>query len=184
MENNNIKGWFDDARREVLEKWNRVVPSNELLFDRWEKAEFAGAGKGSSIYDSCLILGDVSIGEDTWIGPNSVLDGSGGLKIGKKCTVGACTQIYSHDGAKNTLSEGKAKLEYAATEIGDFVHVSVNITIHMGVTIGHHSVVCAGCVVTKSFPPYSIIAGVPARRIGRVEIDENKKVEFIFGTDE
>lgn len=47
--------------------------------------------------------------------------------------------------------------------IGDDVWVGANVTILKGVTIGRGSVVAAGAVVTKSFEPYSIIGGVPAR---------------------
>lgn len=47
--------------------------------------------------------------------------------------------------------------------IEDDVWCGANVTILKGVTIGHGSVVAAGAVVTKSFPPYSIIGGVPKR---------------------
>ena len=47
--------------------------------------------------------------------------------------------------------------------IEDDVWCGANVTILKGVTIGHGSVVAAGAVVTKSFPPYSIIGGIPAK---------------------
>lgn len=47
--------------------------------------------------------------------------------------------------------------------IEDDVWCGANVTILKGVTIGRGSVVAAGAVVTKSFPPYSIIGGVPAK---------------------
>lgn len=49
--------------------------------------------------------------------------------------------------------------------IEDDVWCGANVTILKGVTIGRGSVVAAGAVVTKSFPPYSIIGGVPAKLI-------------------
>ena len=49
--------------------------------------------------------------------------------------------------------------------IEDDVWTGANVTILKGVTIGRGSVIAAGAVVTKSFPHYSIIGGVPAKLI-------------------
>ena len=53
----------------------------------------------------------------------------------------------------------------APVVIEDDVWCGANVTILKGVTIGRGSVVAAGAIVTKSFPPYSIIGGVPAKLI-------------------
>lgn len=62
--------------------------------------------------------------------------------------------------------------------IEDDVWCGANVTILKGVTIGRGSVVAAGAVVTKSFPPYSIIGGVPAKLLKmRFTEEEIKKHE-------
>ena len=60
--------------------------------------------------------------------------------------------------------------------IEDDVWCGANVTILKGVTIGHGSIVAAGAVVTKSFPPYSIIGGVPAKLI-KMRFTREKAVE-------
>ncbi len=60
--------------------------------------------------------------------------------------------------------------------IEDDVWCGANVTILKGVTIGRGSVVAAGAVVTKSFPPYSIIGGVPARLL-RMRFTEDEIAE-------
>ena len=72
--------------------------------------------------------------------------------------------------------------------IEDDVWIGANVTILKGVTIGRGSVVAAGAVVTKTFPPYSIIGGVPAKiikmRFNPVEIGEHEKIlnKINYGT--
>ena len=60
--------------------------------------------------------------------------------------------------------------------IEDDVWCGANVTILKGVTISHGSIVAAGAVVTKSFPPYSIIGGVPAKLI-KMRFTREKAVE-------
>src|SRR5207245_2092343 len=82
-------------RAEIKERWRRSVPFADELFDRWERAAFLGFGPEASIYDSSLVLGDVEVGEGTWVGPFTVLDGRGGLSIGRYCSISAGAQLYS-----------------------------------------------------------------------------------------
>jgi UDP-3-O-[3-hydroxymyristoyl] glucosamine N-acyltransferase len=74
---------------------DRSPPFPEGLFDRWEHAKRLRFGEGTSIYNDSLVYGDVKVGENTWIDPYTLLDGSGGLSIGDYCSISAegCTSI-------------------------------------------------------------------------------------------
>lgn len=115
------------------------------------------------------IIGDPEIGEGTWIGAFTVIDGSGGLRIGQGCDVSCGAQIYTHDSSKRCVS-GRAHPEVSRrpTVIGDHVFIGANAVIQMGVTIGAQSVVSAGAVVTKDVGPGLVVSGVPAKVRARV----------------
>lgn len=89
-----LRAFWAAARDEVDARFHRTLPLGDYVVDRWEKARSLGFGEGTSIYDSSLVLGDVRVGARTWIGPFTVLDGSGGLEIGDTCSVSAGVQIY------------------------------------------------------------------------------------------
>jgi acetyltransferase-like isoleucine patch superfamily enzyme len=169
---------YTALRSETRERWARDLPLDELLSDRWERARSLGFGEGASIYASSLVYGDVAVGSDTWIGPFTLLDGSGSLRIGRNCSVSAGVQIYTHDTVKWAVSGGKAPYEQGAVEIGDCCHLGAEAVVAKGVTIGSHSVIGACGFVNRDVPAYTVVAGVPCRPIGQVQISDDGSVEL------
>ncbi len=164
----------------MRERFDRDLPLPELLGDRWERARQLGFGDGSSIYASAYVYGPVRVGTGTWIGPNVILDGSGGLVIGSGCDLSAGVQVYTHDTVERVLSEGRAEVARSPVTIEDHVHVGAGAVIARGVTIGHHSVVGAGAFVNRDVPAFTVAIGVPARAAGRVEIGDDGDVALVY----
>jgi len=112
------------------------------------------------------IAGNPEIGEGTWIGAFTLIDGLGGLKIGRGCNISSGAQIISHSTARRCVTGRRyPNIDYKPTEVGDFVFVGANAVILMGAKVGDHSIIAAGAVVREDavIPPYSLVAGVPAR---------------------
>ena len=165
-------------QQKINKKWHRTLPFADYFVDRWDKAKILGFGKGTSIYDSSLVLGDVKVGKNTWIGPFTVLDGSGGLEIGENCSISAGVQIYTHDSVKWALSGGSEKYEYAPVRIGDCCYIGPNAVISKGIFIGKNCVIGANTLVNKVIPDNSVVFGTPGKIAGKVILDRNKKIKF------
>ena len=93
----NIDALYQDLRQHMTQQWQRDLPFEELLFDRWQRAKQLNFAEGSSIYHNSYVYGEVQVGENTWIGPFTLLDGTGGLIIGDWCCISANVQIYTQD---------------------------------------------------------------------------------------
>lgn len=106
---------------------------------------------------------NIEIGEGTIIGINSMLDGIGYLKIGRHVNISSNVNIWTgeHDVQSPTFAFKSGKVV-----IGDRVWISSNATILPGVTIGEGAVIASGAVVTKDVEPFTIVGGVPAKKIG------------------
>lgn len=164
---------LDDA---FINQFNRSLPFSETLFDRWERAKKLGFGNNSSIYDSALVFGDAKVGANVWIGPNTIIDGSGGLTIGDFCTISVGVHIYTHDNVKQTLTSGRLPIERAPVQIGNNVYIAPNAVIAKGVTIGSFSVIGAYAFVNKDVPENSIVMGQPAKLVGTVSFENGMPV--------
>lgn len=158
-----LRAFFRSRRDEVDAQFRRTLPFGDYVSDRWEKARMLGFGEGTSIYDSAHVFGEVTVGRNTWIGPFTILDGSGGLSIGDNCSISAGVQIYSHDTVEWATSGGTAGYAYGATAIGSNCYIGPNTVIAKGVTIGDGAVVGAGSVVLSDVPEGAKAYGSPAR---------------------
>ncbi len=134
-------------------------------------------------------LENLSVGDGTSIPKGSTFYcTNAALTIGNKVVFGPKPTIITGDHRIDIL--GKHIIDVTESEklpendlpvnIEDGVWCGANVTILKGVTIGRGSVVAAGAVVTKSFPPYSIIGGVPAKlikmRFTEEEIAEHERM--------
>ena len=164
----------------IRQEWRRDLPLGELVVDRWERARALGFGEGASIYDSALVYGDVRVGAQTWIGPSTLLDGSGGLTIGRTCSISAGVQIYTHDSVRWALSGGTAPYERAPVSIGDHCYIGPMTLVSMGVTIGRHCLVGANSIVNKDLPDHSIAFGSTCRIVGRVIVGADGRIELEY----
>jgi acetyltransferase-like isoleucine patch superfamily enzyme len=177
-----LRALFDALDESFRTQLNRSLPMADALNDRWDRARKLGFGTGTSIYDSALVLGDVKVGSNCWIGPGTVIDGSGGLIIGDHCTVSAGVHIYSHDNIKQTLTGGKLPIERTPVSIGNNTYIGPDSIIVKGVQIGNQCVVATNSFVNKHVPDNTIVGGNPARILGTVRIEQDE-VFFDFAKD-
>lgn len=175
-----IQACYFEQDAQLREAYDRSLPLQDAFIDRWERAKRLGFEEGASIYNSALVFGKVSVGRSTWVGPNVLLDGSGGnLSVGAFCSISAGVHIYTHDTVAWALTGGQAKAHQADVVIGDRCHLGAQAIIKAGVQIGVGSVIGANSFVNRDIPSGSIAVGSPAKVIGRTEVIGDS-VKFIY----
>lgn len=163
---------------QLREQFARSLPFQDGAFNRWERAQRLGFAAGASIYNSALVFGEVCVGANTWIGPYTVLDGSGAaLQIGAHCSISSGVHIYTHDTVRWALSGGVAEKRADSVTISDCVYIGSQSIIAPGVTIGTQVVVAANSFVRSDVPPRTVVGGSPARVIGKV-LGEGKDIHW------
>jgi acetyltransferase-like isoleucine patch superfamily enzyme len=116
----------------------------------------------------------IKIGKDSLVGEFTIIRGQGGVTIGDRVYTSPYTQIIAvnhmfHD-VKRPFTEQGITAEGIVIE--DDVWLGAGAVITDGVRVGKGAVVAAGAVVTKDVPPFTVVGGVPAKVIKRV--DETK----------
>lgn len=113
-------------------------------------------------------VGDVIIGDYTRIGLHNTIIGP--VTIGNHVNLaqGITVTALNHNFADPNKRIDEQGVSTTPVVIEDDIWIGANAVILPGVTIGHHSVVAAGAVVTKNVPPHSLVAGVPAKVIKQI----------------
>lgn len=155
-----VNPFFHKVERGSTIRWNTRM--DVLPFNPFE------LGKGSTIEDFSTVnngVGAVKIGRDSRVGMANVIIGP--VTIGNHVILAQNIVMSGLNHSYEDISKPihKQPVTTAPILIEDECWIGANAVVTAGVTIGRHSVVAAGAVVTKSIPPYSIAVGNPARII-------------------
>ena len=107
-------------------------------------------------------VGDVIIGDHTRIGLHNTIIGPVTIGSHVNLAQGITVTALNHNFDNPQLRIDEQGVSTHPVTIGDDVWIGANAVVLPGVTIGSHSVIAAGAVVTKDIPPHSLAAGVPA----------------------
>ena len=119
---------------------------------------------------SCInnAVGDVIIGDHTRIGLHNTIIGPVTIGHHVNLAQGITVTALNHNFADSDKRIDEQGVSTNPVVIEDDIWIGANAVVLPGVTIGHHSVVAAGAVVTKNVPPHSLVAGVPAKIIKQI----------------
>ena len=138
-------------------------------------------GQGTRVWHFSHLMCGAEVGENCNIGQNVVIMPE--VRLGRGCKVQNNVSLYSGVVCEDYVFLGPScvftnvinprafierKSEYCPTHLHEGVSIGANATILCGITIGAYAMVGAGTVVIRDVPPYALVVGNPARRIGWV----------------
>lgn len=152
--------------------WIGRFPSRSIR-GMYLKFWLGNLGRFSGVQMGCQFLNGrrVFLGERNVINHGCLLDGRKyQIKTGKNVAIGPDATILTlgHDPRSATFADRGGDVT-----IGDFAWIGYGALVLPGVTIGEGAVVGAGSVVTKDVEAYTIVAGNPARPVGRRTISDD-----------
>jgi acetyltransferase-like isoleucine patch superfamily enzyme len=161
-----INPFFHKRKKGSKIRWRTRL--DVLPFNRFE------LGHHSIIEDFSTInngVGAVTIGNNTLIGMSNVIIGP--VEIGNNVIIAQNVVIsgLNHEYKDINLPISKQPVTMKPIVIEDDCWIAANVVITAGVTIGKHTVVAAGAVVTRNVPPYSLVAGNPANIIKKYDFE-------------
>jgi len=143
--------------------------------------EGAVIGPGTRIWHWTHVMGGARIGARCSLGQNVFV--ARGVTIGDNCKIQNNVSLYEGVVLEDDVFCGPSMVftnvrtprsafprntaaAYHETRVGRGASIGANATVVCGVTIAAQAFVAAGAVVTKDVPPYALMVGVPARRVG------------------
>ncbi len=139
----------------------------------------ARIGKGTKIWHFCHVMPDAVIGEGCNLGQNVVVMPR--VEVGNRVKIQNNVSLYEGVVLEDevfcgpscvftNVSTPRASVsrrgEYQRTHVRRGATIGANATIVCGVTLGEFCLVGAGAVITSDVPPFALMVGVPARRVG------------------
>ena len=155
-----------------------LIPSHHIRDFLYRHVWHVDMGKNAIIYFGAEIRGaeQLHIGKGSIIGDRSILDARRGIYIGENVNFGSEVHCWTEQHDYNDPYFRCMPGRRGPIKIGDRAWTGPNVTILHSVTIGEGAVVAAGAVVTKDVEPYTLVGGIPAKKIG--ERSRDLRYEF------
>lgn len=163
----------EPARRRLIEfRYNSDSHISRLVRFAALKTTLPECGDLVDIHRQCDLLGlaNLRLGSRISVHPKCYIDATGGVRIGNDVSIAHHATIMSttHTFTDGTVTIRDQPVASAPTVIEDDVWIGAGSRILAGVTIGSHSIVAAGAVVTRDVPSGVIVGGVPARVLKQI----------------
>ena len=161
----------------------RLLPESSIVNPRGRR-EAVRVGNGTHLYGRLLVFpksGEIVIGEDCFIGPGAQVWSAQRVSIGNRVFLSHGVNVHDSNAhplsarlrhvqftqaASPEIDQVFAAIRMAPVVIEDDAWIGFNATILKGVTVGRGAVVGAASVVTADVPPWTVVAGNPARHVG------------------
>jgi gamma-carbonic anhydrase len=142
-------------------------------------------GRGVYLAETCAVIGDVEIGEDSSIWYGTTIRGDVmPIRIGARTSVQDNTVVHVTSGKFGTTIGSDCTIGHAAIihacVVEDFCLIGMGSILLDGARIGHHSLVGAGALVTPGtdIPPFSLVIGSPAKVKRVIDDKEREQIEY------
>ncbi len=156
-----------------MDKIIRYIRQIKLIIirDGWKKARYL---KRNNIFHH--------IGEKCYYNPNILPAEPFLVSLHDNVVISAGVRLITHSASHIVFNQeentDKYLCQYGKIEIHDNVYIGANAIINYNVSIGKNSIVAAGAVVTKDVPEGSVVAGIPAKVIGKYEDVKNRAYNY------
>ena len=160
-----IKRFLSELRLYINNNIISFIPSHHLRIFFYKNFMKFEVGQNSRIFMHCNFdsTNNIQIGNNTIINPKCRIDNRGNIKIGSNVGISQEVVILTADHDMN-IPEFTGRIRPVIIE--DYAWIGTRATILPGTTIGRGAVVAAGAVVTKDVEAFSVVGGIPAKKIG------------------
>ncbi len=126
-------------------------------------------GEGTKVVGPIYCTAELKTGSDCWLGRNFTIHGNGSVQIGDNCDIAPDVTLLTGRHARDDQEPGEGKGRTDSIFVGEGCWIGAGATLSRNVTIGKGSMVLAAACVMKNMPENTLIGGVPARIVRKLD---------------
>lgn len=126
-------------------------------------------GEGTKVVGPIYCTAKLKTGSDCWLGRNFTIHGNGSVEIGDNCDIAPDVTLLTGRHGNDSEEPGDGKRRNDSITVGEGCWIGAGATLSRNVTIGKGCMVLASACVMKNMPENTLIGGVPARIVRKLD---------------